>query len=84
MRAPGGDVPAGAAGRARAARKELQRVERRLDRLGAEEAELTSSLAAQASDYRKLLELGDRLRGVQQEKADLEERWLALAEEIQT
>ena len=84
VRAPGGDVPAGAAGRARAARKELQRVERRLDRLGAEEAELTSSLAAQASDYRKLLELGDRLRGVQQEKADLEERWLALAEEIQT
>ena len=78
------DVPAGAAGRARAARKELQRVERRLDRLGAEEAELASSLAVQHSDYRKLLELGDRLRGVQQEKAELEERWLVLAEELQS
>ena len=75
------DQPAGSAGRARAARKELQRVERRLERLVAEEAELSSSLAAQASDYRKLLELGDRLRGLQQEKSVLEERWLALAEE---
>ena len=81
--AAGTDTPAGAAGRARAARKELQRVERHLDRLAAEEAELASSLAAQTSDYRKLLELGDRLRGVQQEKTELEERWLALAEEIQ-
>jgi ATP-binding cassette subfamily F protein uup len=78
------DQPAGSAGRARAARRELQRVERQLERLAAEEAELASSLAAQASDYRKLLELGDRLRGVQQEKAELEERWLALAEEIQS
>ncbi len=76
------DVPAGSAGRARAARKELQRVERRLDRLTAEESELASSLAAQTSDYRKLLELGDRLRGLQQEKSELEERWLALAEDI--
>ncbi len=80
--APESDVPAGSAGRARAARKELQRVERRLDRLTAEESELASSLAAQTSDYRKLLELGDRLRGLQQEKSGLEERWLALAEEI--
>jgi len=81
--AAGQDLPAGTAARARAARKELQRVERRLDRLVAEEAELTSSLAEQASDYRKLIELGDRLRGVQQEKSQLEERWLALAEQIQ-
>jgi ABC transport system ATP-binding/permease protein len=76
------DVPAGSAGRTRTARKELQRVERRLDRLTAEESELASSLAAQTSDYRKLLELGDRLRGLQQEKSELEERWLALAEDI--
>jgi ABC transport system ATP-binding/permease protein len=76
-----GEIPTGAAGRARAARKELQRVERRLDRLGAQEAELAAELAAQTSDYRKLLELGDRLRGLQAEKAELEERWLALAEE---
>jgi len=80
--APTSDVPAGSAGRARAARKELRRVERRLDRLTAEESELASSLAAQTSDYRKLLELGDRLRGLQHEKSELEERWLALAEDV--
>ena len=77
------EVRAGSAGRARAARKELQRVERRLDRLNAEESELASSLAAQTSDYRTLLELGDRLHGIQQEKSELEERWMALAEEAQ-
>jgi ABC transport system ATP-binding/permease protein len=77
-------APSGAAGRARTARKELQRVERRLERLAAEEAELSAALAAQASDYRKLIELGDRLRGLQREKSQLEERWLALAEEIQS
>ena len=33
-------------------------------------------------DYRKLLEVGDRLRSVQREKSEIEDRWLALAEEI--
>jgi hypothetical protein len=31
---------------------------------------------------RKLLDLGGQLRSVQAEKSELEERWLALAEEI--
>jgi ATP-binding cassette subfamily F protein uup len=72
----------GPAGTERAARKELQRLERQLDRLTEREAELSAELAAQASDYQKLIELGALLRGVQAEKASLEERWLAVAEQL--
>jgi ATPase subunit of ABC transporter with duplicated ATPase domains len=72
---------AGTAGAQRAAKKELQRLERQIDRLTAREAELTAELAARASDYEKLIELGGVLRSVQDEKASLEERWLAVAEE---
>lgn len=79
----GQTATAGAAGRERAARKEMQRVERRLERLASEETELTASMGDQASDYRMLLELGDRLRSVQRERSQLEERWLTLAEEVQ-
>ncbi len=81
---PGPAAPIGArsAARTREARKELQRLERRLDRLTAQEAELTASLAAHAADYEKLLDLGGQLRSVQAEKSELEERWLALAEEV--
>ena len=71
----------GAAGAQRAAKKELQRLERQIDRLTAREAELTAELAARASDYEKLIELGGLLRGAQDERAALEERWLAVAEE---
>ncbi len=70
----------GPAGAERAARKELQRLERQLDRLATREAELSAELAAQASDYQKLIELGAQLRGVQAEKTSVEERWLAVAE----
>ncbi len=75
-------APVGDAGRQRAARKELQRLERRLERLATEEAELAASIGEHTSDYKKLLELGDRLRSVQREKTEVEERWLALAEQI--
>jgi ATP-binding cassette subfamily F protein uup len=70
----------GAAGAQRAAKKEMQRLERQLDRLTAREEELTAELAASASDYEKLIELGAQLRAIQEEKASLEERWLTVAE----
>jgi ATP-binding cassette subfamily F protein uup len=72
---------AGAAGRRRAARKELQRLERHIERLTAREKELTDLLAAHASGYTRLVELRGELRGVQAEKARLEEDWLRLAVE---
>jgi ATP-binding cassette subfamily F protein uup len=68
----------------RSARKELQRLERQLDRLSARETELSAQLAAHASDYEKLTSLGADLKAAQAEKADLEERWLSVAAELET
>jgi ABC transport system ATP-binding/permease protein len=68
------------AGAQRAASKEMQRLERQIERLTTRETELSAELAAQASDYEKLIELGQQLRAVQDEKAALEERWLTVAE----
>ncbi len=62
--------------------KELARLERQIARLTAAETRLASELADNASDYAKLVELGADLRGVQTERASLEERWLEVAEDI--
>jgi ABC transport system ATP-binding/permease protein len=69
------------AARQRAGQKELARLERQIARLSDTEAELSADLAANASDYTVLMELGGRLRAVQQERAGLEDRWLEVAEE---
>jgi ATP-binding cassette subfamily F protein uup len=66
----------------RAAKKELQRLERQIDRLSEREEKLHADLAANATDYAKLTELGDQLRVLQDEKAALEERWLEVAAEL--
>jgi ATP-binding cassette subfamily F protein uup len=71
----------GSAAVQRAARKEMQRLERQIDRLTGREAELTAELAEHASDYVRLTELGTELRGVQDEKNRLEEQWLEAAEQ---
>jgi ABC transport system ATP-binding/permease protein len=76
-------VPKSSAAEERNARKELQRLERQLDRLSVREAELTDQLAANATDYEKLTSLGADLRAVQSEKSDLEDRWLAVAAELE-
>ncbi len=78
--APGGTA-AGAAGE-RVARKELQRLERQIDRLSGREAQLSAQMADNASDYEKLTEMGADLRSVQAEKAVLEERWLTVAADL--
>jgi ABC transport system ATP-binding/permease protein len=63
----------------RLARKELQRLERQIEKLTAREASLSEQLAAHATDYEKLTTLGAELRQAQDEKARLEERWLGVA-----
>jgi len=73
-------APLGSAAVQRAARKEMQRLERQIDRLTSREAELTAELAEHASDYVRLTELGAELRGVQDEKTRLEDQWLQAAE----
>ncbi len=72
----------GTAATQRAARKELQRLERQLARASDREARLTAALAEAASDYTRLIELGAELRAVQDEKAHLEEQWLTVAEDL--
>ena len=67
----------------RAARKELARLERQIDRLGDRESALTAQMAENASDYEKLTELGADLRSVQSERAGLEERWLTVAGDLE-
>ena len=81
-RSAGTGVPASSAARQRAGQKELAKLERQIDRVSGQEAELTEALARNASDYEKLIELGAQLRAAQEEKAGLEERWLAVAEEL--
>jgi ABC transport system ATP-binding/permease protein len=80
--APG--PPRSSAAGERTARKELQRLERQLDRLTVRETELSELLAANATDYEKLTSLGAELRAVQAEKSDLEDRWLSVAADLET
>jgi ABC transport system ATP-binding/permease protein len=75
--------PRSSAAEERTARKELQRLERQLDRLSARETQLTDLLAANATDYEKLTSLGAELRAVQTEKSGLEDRWLAIAAQLE-
>ncbi|MEU4315999.1 ABC-F family ATP-binding cassette domain-containing protein [Nocardia sp. NPDC024068] len=66
----------------RAARKELTRLERAIDKLGEREAALHSALAAAATEPDKLVGLGAELKDVQAEKETAEERWMELAEQV--
>jgi len=66
----------------RAGQKELTRLERQISRLSDSEVRLHKDLADSASDYERLVELGEQLRAVQEERNTLEERWLAVAEEL--
>jgi ABC transport system ATP-binding/permease protein len=72
-----GFVPGSAA--ERAAKKELDRLDRQIARAGEREAKLHAELAANATDYEKLTALGAQLAAVEAEKTDLEERWLEVA-----
>jgi ABC transport system ATP-binding/permease protein len=67
-------------GEARAARKELVRIERRLDKITSLEADLHTELAQHASDHVRAAALDADLRALLAERAALEEEWLTLAE----
>ncbi|MFC3994805.1 ABC-F family ATP-binding cassette domain-containing protein [Nocardiopsis sediminis] len=66
----------------RAAQKEMQRTERRMDRISARETELHALMAEAADDYTRLADLDAELKTLQAEKSDLEEAWLAAAEQL--
>ncbi|EWM14118.1 ABC transporter ATP-binding protein [Kutzneria sp. 744] len=64
----------------RAARKELSRLERRLDTLTKKEGELHAKLAEAATDPDRLLSLDAELRAVLAEKDEVEEQWMLAAD----
>jgi ABC transport system ATP-binding/permease protein len=70
------------AGQGWRARKELDRLERRIEKLAGRAAELHAALAAHAADYEKLLELGGELQSVEAERAKAEDEWLHLAADL--
>ncbi len=69
------------AGDARAAKKELQKIERRLDRISDSETKLHTQIADNATDFEKVAKLDAELRELVSERDDLEMRWLELAED---
>ncbi|MFE2449231.1 ABC-F family ATP-binding cassette domain-containing protein [Streptomyces melanosporofaciens] len=65
----------------RAAKKELQKIERRLDRISEQESDLHTRIAEHATDFAKVAELDTQLRELTGEREDLETRWLELADD---
>jgi ATP-binding cassette subfamily F protein uup len=66
----------------RAARKELTRLERAIDKLGEREKALHAALAEAATEPGKLVTLGAELKDVQAQKETAEERWMELADQV--
>ncbi|MER5702305.1 ABC-F family ATP-binding cassette domain-containing protein [Micromonospora sp. NPDC002296] len=80
----GATPPAGgmSAAEARQAKKDLTRLERQIGKLDQREAALLDQLAANATDYAKVAELDAQLKDVRAEREQVEETWLALAEQV--
>ncbi len=74
-------APAGAA--IRAARKEIQKLERALDKLGEKEAALHDEMAASATDHEQLRALDAQLQTLSEERERLEASWLETAESLE-
>jgi ATP-binding cassette subfamily F protein uup len=75
------DVPAGAS--ARAARKEIQRLERALDRHAELEHKLQEQMSASSTDHARLSELDAELRASLAERERLETAWLEAAASLE-
>ena len=69
-------------GDTRAAKKELQRLERQIQKLDKEEAKLHAQMAEHAADFGKVAELDSSLRALKEERDELELEWLELAEDV--
>ncbi|MEV6322490.1 ABC-F family ATP-binding cassette domain-containing protein [Nocardia sp. NPDC051787] len=76
------DAPATDSAAYRAARKELTRLERAIDKLSDREQRLHAALTDAVTDPGKLVTLGAELEQVLAEKEIAEERWLELAEGV--
>ncbi|MBN6051189.1 ABC-F family ATP-binding cassette domain-containing protein [Nonomuraea sp. RK-328] len=63
-------------------RKELNRLERQLDKLGEQEAKLHAAMAEAAADYERLGSLDAELRDVLAQKDTVEAAWLEVADRL--
>jgi ATP-binding cassette subfamily F protein uup len=73
----------GAGRQQRVARKEVQRLERDIERAGVREAELQSEMADAAVDHLRLAELTAELTAAEAAREALEERWLTASEALE-
>jgi ATP-binding cassette subfamily F protein uup len=78
--APSGASAGPSAAEVRTARKEAARLERRLEKLTADEERLHAELAEAATDYERVAGLDARLRELLAEKDRVESDWLTAAE----
>ncbi|HJE58448.1 MAG TPA: ABC transporter ATP-binding protein, partial [Nocardiopsis listeri] len=74
------EAPIVSAAERRAAQKEMQRVERRMDKIAKQEARLHEQMAEAAEDYTRLAELDAEAKALAAEKDELEMVWLEQAE----
>ncbi|GLY03378.1 MULTISPECIES: ABC-F family ATP-binding cassette domain-containing protein [Actinoplanes] len=79
---PAPSAPGLSSGELRQARKDLAKFERQLDKLNEKEAKINEKLARHGSDYDKLVELEAQLKAVKDERDQVEESWLELAEQV--
>jgi ATPase subunit of ABC transporter with duplicated ATPase domains len=70
------------AGEVRQARKDLVRLERQLGKLEERVLRINEKLADHGADYEKIVELEAQLKAVQEERGQVEEQWLELAEKV--
>jgi ATPase subunit of ABC transporter with duplicated ATPase domains len=90
MGSPASDVPGKptqtatgmSAAESRQARKDLTKLERQIAKLDERESKINESLAVHGSDYDKIIELDAQLKAVREERAEVEEAWLELAEQV--
>jgi ATP-binding cassette subfamily F protein uup len=64
----------------RAEQKEMQRIERQLDRVQEKQSALHSAMAEHATDFARVADLDAELRELASQREELESRWLELAE----
>ncbi|MFJ8825673.1 ABC-F family ATP-binding cassette domain-containing protein [Streptomyces sp. NPDC102467] len=80
--APASAAKAGpSAADSRAAKKELQKIERQLSKVNDKETKLHAQIADNATNFAKVAELDTELRELVAERDDLEMRWLELADD---
>jgi ATP-binding cassette subfamily F protein uup len=79
--APAAKAPAKPAAAARAGQKEMQRIERKLERVEQRQAELHKEMAERATDFEHVAGLDAELRELSAQRDELESRWLELAED---